>query len=79
MAAVPAVAGLLLVATAAFSQEDAIPDWIKQSAGWWADGLIGDAEYINSLQWLVDNGYVSLGAGETQRLVQGRQVFDRSP
>ena len=70
LAAVPAVAGLLLVATTASSQEDAIPEWIKQSAGWWADGLIGDAEYIDSLQWLVGNGYISLGAGETQRLVQ---------
>lgn len=70
MAVVPVAAVLLLVTTIAFSQEGAIPDWIKQSAGWWADGLIGDAEYINSLQWLVDNGYISLGAGELQRLVQ---------
>ena len=70
LAAVPVAAGLLLVATAAFSEEGAIPGWIKQSAGWWADGLIGDADYINSLQWLVDNGYISLDAGETQRLVQ---------
>ena len=24
------------------SQEAVIPDWIKNNAGWWADGLIDD-------------------------------------
>lgn len=70
LAAVPVAAGLFLVGTAAFSEGDTIPEWIKQSANWWADGLISDAEYISSLQWLVDNGYLSLDTGETQRLVQ---------
>ncbi len=33
--AVPAVAaGLALAATAAFSEQEAIPDWVKNTAGW---------------------------------------------
>lgn len=34
----------------------AIPDWIKQTARWWADGQVSDAEYINSLQYLISQG-----------------------
>lgn len=60
--AVPAVAAALaLAASAAFSEQEAIPGWVKSTAGWWADGSIGDADYINSLQWLADAGYINLG------------------
>ncbi len=34
----------------------AIPEWIKQTARWWADGMVSDAEYINSLQYLISQG-----------------------
>lgn len=33
-----------------------LPDWIKQTARWWADGMVSDAEYINSLQYLISQG-----------------------
>ncbi len=33
-----------------------IPDWIRNSAKWWADGAISDEEYINGLQYLIKNG-----------------------
>lgn len=72
---VPIVAaGLVLAATAAFSQQqEAIPDWVKSSAGWWSEGAITDADYINSIQWLIDAGYIILGgqgAGEADRILQ---------
>ena len=34
----------------------AIPDWIKHTARWWADGQVSDAEYINALQYLISQG-----------------------
>lgn len=72
-----AVAGLLLF-TVAYSQEGAIPDWIRSSAGWWADGLISDAEYMASIQWLIDEGYLNLD-GESQRLVREGQYSIEQP
>lgn len=38
----------------------AIPDWIKQTARWWADGQVSDAEYINSLQYLISQGILRI-------------------
>ena len=70
-AAPAAAVGLLLATTVAFSEGDTIPDWIKSSAGWWADGLIGDTQYMDSIRWLVDNGHINLDNGqEVQRLVR---------
>ena len=33
-----------------------IPDWIKNNAGWWADGLIEDADFVSGIQYLITNG-----------------------
>ena len=30
-----------------------IPDWIKNNAGWWADGQIDDDAFINGIQFLI--------------------------
>ena len=40
--------------------ETAIPDWIKNNAGWWADGQIDDGSFVSGLQWLISNGIMSI-------------------
>ena len=37
-----------------------IPDWIKNNAEWWADGLITDSDFVSGLQWLISNGIMSI-------------------
>ena len=37
-----------------------IPDWIKDNARWWADGLISDDEYIAALQYLIGQGILKV-------------------
>ena len=32
-----------------------IPGWIKNNAGWWADGDIPDSTFVSGLQWLISN------------------------
>lgn len=77
LAAPATAAALLLASTVAFSEET-IPDWVRSSAGWWAEGLISDADYINSLQWLVDAGYINLD-GDVQRLVRDGKYSIEQP
>lgn len=38
--------------------EEKIPDWIKNNAGWWADGLISEDDFLNGIKWLVENGII---------------------
>ncbi|MEK6866114.1 MAG: hypothetical protein AABX46_01570, partial [Thermoproteota archaeon] len=33
-----------------------IPSWIKNNAGWWADGLIEDTDFVSGIQYLITNG-----------------------
>ena len=35
-----------------------IPFWIKNNAGWWADGQIDDSSFVLGLQWLISNGII---------------------
>lgn len=38
----------------ASAQSTPIPNWIKNTAKWWADDQISDSEFIKALQWLID-------------------------
>ena len=31
-----------------------IPQWIKTNAGWWSQGLISDAEYIQAIEYMIN-------------------------
>jgi len=35
-----------------------IPDWIKNNAGWWADGLISEEDFLNGIKYLVEKGII---------------------
>ena len=36
-----------------FSYTKLVPDWIKNNAGWWADGQIADNSFVSGIQWLI--------------------------
>jgi len=35
-----------------------IPSWIKNNAGWWADGQISDADFVFGIKHLVEQGII---------------------
>ena len=37
-----------------------IPDWIKNNAGWWADGSITDVDFVSGIRWLITNGIMKI-------------------
>lgn len=41
-------------------EEALIPSWIKTTAGFWVDDQIGDKEFVQALQWLIDNGVLQV-------------------
>ena len=47
----------------AFSSEETsqLPDWVKNNAKWWAEGKISEQEYLNSIQYQIDQGIISVG------------------
>ncbi len=37
-----------------------IPSWIKQNAGWWAEGQIGDSDFVQGIQFLIKKGIMKI-------------------
>jgi peptidoglycan/xylan/chitin deacetylase (PgdA/CDA1 family) len=37
-----------------------IPDWVKNNAGWWAEGKIGDSDFTKGLEYLVERGVIEI-------------------
>lgn len=35
-----------------------IPSWIKNNAGWWVEGMIDDASFIQGIQFLIKEGII---------------------
>ena len=43
----------------------AIPEWIKNNAGWWADGQIDDSSFLQGIQFLIKEGIMVIPPAET--------------
>ena len=37
-----------------------IPSWIKNNAGWWADGSIDDSSFVQGIQYLIKEGIMKI-------------------
>jgi len=44
------------------AQSDAIPSWIKNTAGWWAEDQISETEFVNSIEYLIDSGIIQVSS-----------------
>ena len=43
------------------AQEDTkIPDWIKNTAGWWSNGEISEREFLAGIEYLINNNIISI-------------------
>jgi len=36
-----------------------IPKWIKNNAGWWADGQITDSDFVSGIEYLVNHNIIT--------------------
>jgi len=51
-------------------------DWVKNNAKWWAEGNISESDYISSLQYLINQGILSIPIPITQVLAASSLVSD---
>ena len=43
-----------------------IPSWVKNNAGWWADGQIPDSAFVQGIQFLIKEGIIVVPATENE-------------
>ena len=53
-----------------------IPDWIKNNAGWWADGLIDDNSFVQGIQFLIKEGMMKIPDTEQGVISQDNKIPD---
>ena len=41
-----------------------IPEWIRNTAGWWATDQIGDGEFLAAIEYLLQNDIINIGPTE---------------
>ena len=76
---IPAITlGIILFSTTAYAQSSAIPEWIKNNAGWWSEGAVGDSDYINSLQWLINEGIIKIPITEVTAITTSLSDSERA-
>jgi len=46
------------------AQTDTIPSWVKGIAGFWAEDNMSDAEFIDAIEFLIDNGIITVNQQE---------------
>jgi len=51
------------------AEENLIPNWIKNIAGFWVNDQVSDAEFIDALQFLIDDGILVVGETSVSQTV----------
>ena len=49
--------------------EDVVPTWIKTSAGWWADEIVTDAEFLGGIEFMIQSEILSFQATNDDEVI----------
>ena len=52
---------------AVFSEN--VPNWIKNTAGWWATDAISETEFVNAIAYLIKNGIISIESSKSPEII----------
>lgn len=72
-AALSLAAALAALSAPGAAAQGELPDWVRQSAGWWAAGEVDDMTFLAAIEFLINNGLITLdgaagmGAGMPER------------
>jgi len=55
------ISAILLVGSITpFASAEGVPAWVKNNAGWWADGTISETEFVSGIQHLIKEGILTV-------------------
>ena len=49
---------------------ESIPDWVKNTAGWWANDAISETEFVNAIEFLANEGIIQVTASNSSKTSQ---------
>jgi len=61
------VVGLMI--PSAFAEN--VPEWVKNTAGWWATDVISETEFVNAIEFLVKENIIQVYVSQASETSQG--------
>jgi len=63
LVAVITVIGVITIPLVQNAQaQSLIPEWIKNNAGWWAEGTVDDTTFLNGIKFLIENNVINVSS-----------------
>ncbi|HJJ22978.1 MAG TPA: plastocyanin/azurin family copper-binding protein [Nitrosopumilus sp.] len=62
---IPAIVFSVLIVSFSvnFVNAESVPDWVKNNALWYGQGIISEAEFLNAIKFLIEEGVIVLESG----------------
>jgi len=60
--------------TSISAQSQEVPSWIKNNAGWWAEGTIDDTAFLQGIQYLIKEGIMIIPPTESSETSESKVV-----
>ena len=70
---------LLLTSLVGSVDANNVPDWVKNNAGWWADGTLTENEFVNALQYLIKMGIMNVSASAVSDDGAAKSQYQAAP
>ena len=68
------ISGITAWSTTTFAEETSIPSWIRDTALWWGEGKINDGDFINALQWLMEEEILKVPQDSSSNEVMHEEI-----
>ncbi|MDE1765809.1 MAG: hypothetical protein KGI27_05975 [Thaumarchaeota archaeon] len=52
-----------------------IPSWVKNNAGWWSSGQIGDDQFVQGIQYMIQHGIIQIPTQQGGSPASGTQII----
>ena len=70
------VLSISLVSTSInFASAQSVPDWIKNTALWYGEGIVSEAEFLNMIKFLIENEVIVVEVSEPVPQVTNAEIF----
>ena len=47
---------------------ESVPEWVKNTAGWWATDQISETEFVNAIKFLIESGLINISSYNCDQL-----------
>ena len=68
------IISFLVTSNDSVSENNTIPGWIKNNAGWWADGQIDDNSFVEGIQFLIKEGFMEIPITEQDSVSENNTI-----